>query len=164
MKNNIQELNGDYASVSSHNTEALVLNCMDYRLVDDVTSYMNARGMRDKYDQIALAGASIGVLTAEKSSWGETFWEHVELARELHGIKKIIVIDHRDCAACKAFVTPTCGQDPEAELKLHTVMLNRLAKEIRIREPGLDVELLLMNLDGTVEQIPIDENMSKESF
>jgi len=158
MKTDIQELERDNPSVNSHRTEALVLSCMDYRLVDDVTRCMNARGMQDKYDLITLAGASIGVLADEKSSWVETFWEHVELARELHGIRKIVVIDHRDCAACKAFVTPTCGQDPEAELKLHTIMLNKLADEIKTREPGLDVELLLMDLDGSVEQIPFIEN------
>ena len=145
------------SSTGAHQTEALLLNCMDYRLVDDVTRYMESRGMRDKYDQITLAGASIGVLTEEKRSWGNTFWEHVELARELHGIKKIIVIDHRDCGACKVFITPECGKDPDAELKLHTKMLNRLANEIRTREPGLEVELLLMDLDGTVQQIPSDQ-------
>ncbi|MGI9356642.1 MAG: carbonic anhydrase [Rhizobiaceae bacterium] len=138
----------------NHQTEALVLNCIDHRLVDDVTRYMAERSMQDKYDQISLAGASIGVLTDEKSSWSQTFWDHVELARKFHGIRKIIAIDHRDCAACKAFVTPTCGEDKEAELKLHTVMLNQLAREIRMREPGLDVELLLMDLDGSVQPIP----------
>ena len=154
MKSTAQTSEDVHPPADVHQTEALVLSCMDHRLVDDVTRYMNTRGMRSKYDQITLAGASIGVLTDEKSSWSKTFWEHVELARELHGIKKIIVIDHRDCAACKAFVTPTCGQDPAAELKLHTIMLNRLADEVRTREPGLKVELFLMNLDGSVEEIP----------
>jgi len=141
---------------NDHTTKVLLLNCMDHRLVDNVTRYMDSRSMRDRDDQITLAGAAIGVLAEEKSAWGETFWDHVGLARELHNIEKIIVINHRYCGARKAFVTPECGQDPEAEMKLHTVMLNRLAKEIRSREPGLEVELLLMNLDGTVQHILID--------
>lgn len=148
-------------NTEARKTKALLLNCMDHRLVDDVTRYMNSRGMCDSYDQIALAGAAIGVLTEEKSAWGETFWDHVDMARELHDIGKIIVIDHRDCGACKAFVTPECGQDPDAELKLHSIMLNRLAKEIGNREPGLEVELLLMNLDGTVQQILNDYEADK---
>ena len=41
--------------------EALVLNCMDYRLVDSVARYMDARGLHNRYDQVTLAGAAIGV-------------------------------------------------------------------------------------------------------
>jgi hypothetical protein len=42
------------------NTEALLLSCMDFRLMDDIERYMSARGMRDKYDHIVLAGAAGG--------------------------------------------------------------------------------------------------------
>ncbi|MFY0615178.1 MAG: hypothetical protein JXQ99_26850 [Hyphomicrobiaceae bacterium] len=138
---------------SSHETESLVLNCMDYRLVDDVVRYMDARGMKNKYDQVTLAGASIGVLADDNAAWAKTFWEHVALARSLHNIKKIIVIDHRDCSACKAFVGPDCAADPETERAVHAGMLNRLADEVHRRQPGLEVELLLMDLDGSVEEI-----------
>ena len=43
--------------------DALLLSCMDYRLVDDTERYMAGRGLRDKYDHIVLAGASLGALT-----------------------------------------------------------------------------------------------------
>lgn len=88
---NVELSNTNTASESHENKgiEALVLNCMDYRLVDDVTHYMDARGLTDQYDQITLAGAAIGVLTDQRSAWGRTFWEHVALARKLHHIKKI---------------------------------------------------------------------------
>ena len=39
--------------------EALVLSCMDYRLVNATTRYMAGRGLADKYYQVMLAGASI---------------------------------------------------------------------------------------------------------
>jgi hypothetical protein len=43
--------------------EALVLNCIDYRLVNEVTSLMNERRMANEYDQLILAGATLGVAT-----------------------------------------------------------------------------------------------------
>ena len=36
---------------------------MDYRLMDDIERYMSGRGLRDKYDHIVLAGASLGAIT-----------------------------------------------------------------------------------------------------
>ena len=44
-------------------TDALLLSCMDFRLVDDIERYMSGRGLRDKYDHVVLAGASLGAIT-----------------------------------------------------------------------------------------------------
>jgi carbonic anhydrase len=77
----------------------------------------------------------------------------VTLARDLHGIRKIIVIDHRDCGACKAFVGITCADERAGETAIHQAWMTALAHEINQREPDLDVELLLMDLDGSVEAI-----------
>lgn len=137
----------------SHQTEALVLNCMDYRLIGPVADYLTSRGLQGRYDQIVLAGGAIGVMSDETSAWAETFWQHVRLARDLHGIRRIIVIDHRDCGACKAFVGQTCADERERETVIHMIWMEALADEIRTREPDLEVELLLMDLDGTVEEI-----------
>ncbi len=130
--------------------EALVLNCMDHRLIAAVAQYLHARGLRGKYDQISLAGGAIGIMSDQTSPWAETFWAHVALARELHGIRKIIVIDHRDCGACKTLVDKDCAKDRDRELAIHMTSMEALADEIRTREPGLSVELLLMDLDGSV--------------
>lgn len=131
--------------------EALVLNCMDHRLISAVADYLDGRGLRGNYDQISLAGGAIGIMTKPGSSWAETFWAHVALARRLHGIRRIIVIDHRDCGACKSFVDKDCARDRDEELAIHMALMESLADEIRTREPELAVELLLMDLDGSVE-------------
>ncbi|MFP4079280.1 MAG: twin-arginine translocation signal domain-containing protein, partial [Ectothiorhodospira sp.] len=44
-------------------TEALLLTCMDFRLMDEIERYMTYRGLRNKYDHMILAGASLGALT-----------------------------------------------------------------------------------------------------
>lgn len=134
-----------------HQTEALVLSCMDYRLVGAVADYLDGRGLRDKYDQITLAGGAIGVMSDQTSAWAKTFWQHVALARKLHNIRRIIIIDHRDCGACKAFVSADCADIREVETATHMKWMEALADEIATREPGLEVETLLMDLDGSVE-------------
>ena len=133
--------------------DALVLNCMDYHMIAPVTEYLERRGLRGKYDQIVLAGGAIGVMADENSAWAETFWQHVKLARDLHGIHKILVIDYRDCGACKAFVGKECANERAGETAIHQSWMTALQAEINKREPELDVELLLMDLDGSVETL-----------
>ncbi len=138
---------------AGHTAEALVLNCMDHRLLDAVADYLAQRGLRGRYDQVTIAGAAIGVMAEPVPGWAETFLQHVALARKLHGIRKVIVIDHRDCGACKAFVDKDCANDSEKERAIHAARMGQLADTIKTREPELEVELLLMDLDGSVERI-----------
>ena len=138
---------------SAHQAEALVLSCMDFRLIGAVGDYMASRGLSGRYDHIILAGGAMGVMAKDRPEWDRTFWEHLALARKLHGIKRLILIDHRDCGACKMFMGPDCADDPDGELITHMRVMEALADEVRTREPGLEVELLLMNLDGTVTSL-----------
>ena len=133
--------------------DALLVNCMDYRLVDDVTAYMTRRGLKDKYDQIILAGASLGVATDKFPSWAETFWQHLDVAIELHQIHAVIGLNHRDCGAYRVALGQDFGKDPAAETAIHTQTLTAFRDLVKARHPHLEVELLMMSLDGTVEQI-----------
>lgn len=140
-------------SRAAGHTEALVLSCMDYRLVDDTEHYFAERGMRDKYDHIALAGASLGAVTDKYPAWNQTFWDHLGVAIQLHNIMKVIVLDHRDCGAYKVIIGEDFGKTPEKETTVHTVQLNKLMQQINAKYPSLEVELLLMDLAGKVEKV-----------
>ncbi|MGQ9366939.1 carbonic anhydrase [Azospirillum sp. ST 5-10] len=133
--------------------EALLLSCMDYRLVDDTTRYMDGRGLTNNYDHVILAGASLGALTDQKVAWNETFWNHVDVAKQLHHIKKVMVMDHRDCGAYKVFLGADFSTDRAKETEVHTATLSKLGGMIKEKHPDLEVELLLMSLDGTVEKV-----------
>lgn len=136
-----------------HQAEALLLTCMDFRLTEAVSDYMKSRGLAGKYDHMVLAGGALGVVAGDNPAWAETFWQHLALARSLHGIQRLIVIDHRDCGACKQFIGATCADDRDAEMATHMRAMEELADEVKTREPCLEVELLLMDLDGSVEMI-----------
>ncbi|MBL8672343.1 MAG: hypothetical protein JNK11_16910 [Alphaproteobacteria bacterium] len=134
-------------------TEALLLSCMDYRLTDDIVRYMGRRKLTDKYDHVVLAGASLGALTDKYPNWGKTFWDHLEVAIQLHHIHKVIVLDHRDCGAYKVFLGPDAVKDAATERSAHEKQLKALGAEIKQKHPKLATELLLMSLDGKVELI-----------
>ena len=134
-------------------TEILLLSCMDYRLMDDIERYMAGRGLRDKYDHIVLAGASLGAITDKYPAWNQTFWEHLDVAIALHHVQTVIVMDHRDCGAYKVVLGTAVVADPATERKTHATQLQQLKRQINAKQPKLSVELLLMSLDGKVEAI-----------
>jgi hypothetical protein len=134
-------------------TEALLLSCMDFRLVDATARYMASRGLAGKYDHIILAGAALGALTEKFPAWNQTFWDHVGVASDLRKIHKVIVLDHRDCGGYKVILGEDLAADPAKETAIHTTQLKQLGKRVREKYPALEVELLLMALDGKVEVI-----------
>ncbi|HEX6189267.1 MAG TPA: carbonic anhydrase [Pyrinomonadaceae bacterium] len=139
--------------------DALLLSCMDYRLIDDTAGYMkNERHLLNKYDYVILAGASLGVNNRTYRNWGRTFWQHLDTAIALHGIHEVIVMDHRNCGAYKLLLGRDFPPDPteaqrREEARVHKHQLDRLARAIHRRHADLDVTTLLMNLDGSVEEI-----------
>jgi carbonic anhydrase len=86
-------------------------------------------------------------------AWGKTFWEHLEVAIQLHKIHKVFLMDHRDCGAYKVILVEDLTKDPAKEKAVHASQLTQLAKLIKDKYPKLEVELLLMSLDGKVEVI-----------
>lgn len=135
---------------ASGTAEALLLSCMDYRLVDDIVHYMDGRHMTNEYDHVVLAGASLGAVS-EKLDWGKTFWDHLDVALKLHHIKKVIVLDHKDCGAYRVVF----GRDfkGDEELAIHREQLGKLRQAIKAKHPELEVETLIMDLDGKVEPL-----------
>ncbi len=134
-------------------TDALLLSCMDFRLMDDIERYMSGRGLRDKYDHVVLAGASLGAITDKYPAWNKTFWEHLDIAIKLHNIHTVIVMDHRDCGAYKVILGAEHAKDPKVERDTHTAQLKELKSMINEKHPKLKVEMLLMALDGKVETV-----------
>ena len=134
-------------------TDALLLSCMDFRLMDDIERYMSGRGLRDKYDHVVLAGASLGAITDKYPAWNKTFWEHLDIAIKLHSIHTVIVIDHRDCGAYKVILGAEHTKDPKVEKDTHAAQLKKLKGLINKKYPKLKVETLLMALDGKVEAV-----------
>ncbi len=126
---------------ASH-TDVLLLSCMDYRLVNATAVYMNGRGLRDKYDHIILAGASLGAVTKKYPAWNRTFWEHLKVAIDLHHIHTVKLLDHRDCGAYKLIFGVDFAADPPKETNIHAHQLKSLEKLIKRRYPSLEVELL----------------------
>jgi hypothetical protein len=135
------------------NVEALVLTCMDFRLVNEVGFLLNEHSLVNKYDQVILAGATLGVATDKYPAWAETFWNHLDLAIKLHSVQRVIAINHRDCGAFKLVYGKDYGKLPDEETDIHTKVMSDFKTMVQKKQPNIEVELLLMWLDGHVQPI-----------
>ena len=96
--------------------QVLLLTCMDLRLLDNTVAFMNEYNLANRYDQLAFAGASLGVMhcssppydgdgKGRRASWKDVFFHHFDVAiNELHrNIKDVFIMEHRDCGAYEKF-------------------------------------------------------------
>ena len=128
------------------------LSCMDFRFVDDKVNFLNKIGYRDDYSKFVLAGSSLGYNQDTFPEWSKSFDKHIELAKDLHNIDEVIVVDHMDCGAYRIlYDNPSMSK--EEEYKLHQKNLHEFKSLINKKFSSLRVTLLLINLDGSVTEI-----------
>ena len=133
--------------------DALLLTCFDYRLPRLVARYMRARGLAGRYDHVALAGASLAVTHPALRTWGTTFLEQVQVAVDLHGVTRLLLLDHRDCGAYRVYLGLDQAIEPANETEVHATHLKAAGQVLADRWPHLQVELLLMDMSGQVELV-----------
>ena len=133
------------------NYEAMLLSCIDPRMVTPVYNYMDKRGLGGKYSQFVIAGAAIAVVAPKFETWRVAFWDNLATSVELHHLKGVIAIDHRDCGAARIAYGPDSIATPQIETKTHRKVLAEFRAAVAKRHPKLTVETGLMALDGSIE-------------
>jgi carbonic anhydrase len=141
------------ASAAAGKYEALLLSCIDPRMVAPVYKYMDGRGLTGQYSQFVIAGAGAAVIAAKFKAWRPAFWENLAISAELHQINRVIVIDHRDCGAVKLAYGAKSIATPEIETETHRKILAEFREALTKRQPHLKAETGLMALDGSYEAL-----------
>jgi carbonic anhydrase len=134
--------------------EAMLLSCIDPRFVDPVHSYMKTRGLDGKYSLFSIAGAAIATEAKAFAAWRPAFWDNLAASIDLHKIKRVIAIDHRDCGAARIAYGAESIANPSIETDTHRRVLLAFRHEVGHRQPVLEVETGLMALDGSIEMFP----------
>ena len=138
------------ARAASGEYEAMVLACIDPRLQEPVHDYLKKRGLIGRFSQFTIAGAADGVVAPRFAAWHDTFWDNLAISAELHQIKRVIAIDHRDCGAAKLAYGAASIATPNAETETHRKAFGQFRRELARRQPKLAVETGLMALDGSI--------------
>ena len=85
------------SDTKGHNCEALVLMCIDFRFWQDIQKHLAKNGLKN-YDMLAFPGASLG-LSSGSNPAQKPLLNAISISQNLHGIKKVVIVDHEDCGA-----------------------------------------------------------------
>ena len=133
--------------------EAMLLNCIDPRFTTAGFQYMGAQGMRDRYSQFVIAGGPIGAVHPRFASWHEAFWNNLAISAQLHRIRGVVALAHRDCGAAKLALGEDSVANRDSETAAFTDMLRKFQAELARRQPGLGLVAGIMDLDGSVQRV-----------
>jgi carbonic anhydrase len=133
--------------------EAFAITCIDYRLVDDGVHFIDGLGLTKNFDQVALAGASLAAVSDKFPSSNKAFWDQLEIAKTLHHVKRVVVLDHRDCGAYKVAFGPDYAPNPPEEDAQHKGVMEKLKVKLLAMHPDLTSEYYLMALDGNAKRL-----------
>lgn len=120
--------------MNSHNTEAIVVTCIDFRLQDFINRWIAQNFETGTFDRVAFAG---GVKDLEN------ILKQVKIANDLHHIKKVVLVNHEDCGA----------YGETGNHQKHLEDLKKAKDTVSELYPKLDVQLYYLKLDGEFEKI-----------
>lgn len=129
----------------------LLISCIDFRLRDEVETLMEKIGLLDHYDEVVLPGASVALAGEKYPHWVTAAAEAIKIAKDMHGFKQIIILDHKDCGAFKAAYGNDKMSDPGLEESAHKDQMKKAMALIHHKFPDLKVYVYIMGIDGKVE-------------
>ena len=135
----------------AHSAKAFLVTCMDFRFINDEISHMIDKGYDVNFDEFVLAGVSIGINQTKNPEWAKTLYDHIEISKNLHHIKKVILFDHLDCGAYKTFSPGFKTEEEEREL--HIKELKIAAEKIKAKFPDLKVVCKIIHINRNVEKV-----------
>ena len=128
----------------------MVLSCIDPRFQPIIYSYLKKKKLTGKYSSFTIAGSAIGVTANKFKRWHKTFWDNFRTSVKLHNIKKLIVINHRDCGAAK-IINGKKDFTIINETNVHKNSFQKIKKIFRKKYPKLSIELKIISLNSNVE-------------
>ena len=82
--------------------------------------------------------------------WHKAFWDNFDTSVKLHNIRKLIVINHRDCGAAK-IINGKKEFSKANETEVHKNSFQKIKKIFKKKYPKLRIELKLISLNSKVE-------------
>jgi hypothetical protein len=154
----------------------LVIGCIDLRLTDNLVHFLHFDNLHNRYDHFTLAGASLlctgnrDLFKKDKEDASkkdpedpfkkypsldnakQVLLDHVQIAKDLHHIEDVYIVEHEDCGAYKEFLDANKVKmsTPDEERHCHQCFAYELAKEL-CNTYKLHVHCFFIDLRGNVE-------------
>lgn len=115
---------------------ALIICCKDYRYIQATQRFVRGRLKVRWYDLKATAGGLCALMDSPPMvrRW---IFKDVRLVYQLHGVRRMIIVQHQDCAA---YGGAARFPHPMAERQFHALQFRRAQRYLQRRLPGVRVE------------------------
>jgi carbonic anhydrase len=128
----------------AHHCKALLVQCIDYRLMKGVRTFLDQNSLVGDCDVVSVAGAVKSLADPAVPAEAEFMLKQIGISHDLHEIKHVILMNHLDCGAyggSKAFASP------EEERTRHVADLQRTRDVLKQKYPELEVKLVIAKID-----------------
>jgi hypothetical protein len=133
--------------------EAMLMKCIDPRFTSYTWSYMTGRGWQNKYSQFNIAGGPIAAVAPVFQEWRATWEANLNISVQLHNVKRVVGITHRDCGAAAVAYGDRIKTDRAYETEMNVQALRAFRDQVKKIQPQVVVELGIMDLNGAVEPV-----------
>jgi carbonic anhydrase len=116
--------------------EVMVVACVDFRFQRALDEWLAANIRHGNYDRVGIAG---GV-----KDW-DVVMQQIELSKNLHNIRRVILINHEDCGAY--------GEAGTREK--HETDLRAARAAVLKQYPGMEVDMMFARLAGGIERVGV---------
>ncbi|MDP4000863.1 MAG: hypothetical protein Q8P83_01345 [bacterium] len=129
----------------SHKAQAIVLSCIDFRFRKDLQNFLEEDLKLNEFDH-KTDGGSVKQLITEGpvSDW---ILANFEIAFDLHGVQRIILINHQDCGAYGGSKKFTSFDD---ELTFQRDQLNQAVSFLSEKYPDKIIEAYFAQLSEPI--------------
>ena len=127
------------------NYKAMVLSCIYPRFQPIIYNYLKKKKLKGKYSSFTIAGSAIGVTANKFKRWHKAFWDNLSTSVKLHNIKKLIVINHRDCGAAK-IANGDKKFNSSIEHKMHKLSFKNIKTKLRKKYPKVKINFKILSI------------------
>lgn len=142
-----------FAQKPSVTYEAMLMNCIDPRFTTFTWAYMASSGWQNLYSQFTIAGGPVAAVAPVFEAWRKAWWDNLDISIQLHQVKRMVGLCHRDCGAAAVAYGAQIKTDPVFETAKLSEALRTFRSEVEKRHSGLEVSLGIMALNGAVEAV-----------
>ena len=142
-----------FAQKPSVTYEAMLMNCIDPRFSTYTWAYMGTQDWQNLYSQFTIAGGPIAAVAPVFEAWRKAWWDNLEISIQLHAVKRVVGLCHRDCGAAVVAYGDEIKKNPAFETTKLTEALRAFRDEVKKRHPKLDVQLAIMAVNGAVSPV-----------
>ena len=93
------------------------MNCIDPRFTTWTWAYMGCQGWANLYSQFTIAGGPVAAVVDSDpfKTWQKAWWDNLAVSIQLHQVKRVVGLCHRDCGAAVLAYGDKIKTDPAFE-------------------------------------------------